>query len=82
MFISHATNNPVVTIIMGIFFIVAGIVRGSWFIDITQISAEPEIIDIQERTSIGVVKDFPSSKWINGPQFEGPQIVASLNRVV
>lgn len=49
---------------------------------IVQISAAPDTTDIEDSTSIGVVRDFLSSRCIKGLEFVGPQMVVNLNRVV
>jgi hypothetical protein len=49
---------------------------------IIQISIDPEIIDIEDRINMGVVKEVSSCSCINGLEFEGPQIVVNIKRVV
>lgn len=49
---------------------------------IIQISAAPEIIDMEDKINMGEVKDSSSCNWIKGLQFDGPQIVVNLNRIV
>lgn len=62
IFVYHAAASPANTIISGIFFIVVVIVNGSWATDKVQISADPEMMDVEERTSIGVVSATLSSR--------------------
>lgn len=78
----HATSAPVTTITIGIFFLITVILIGSWFMGIIQISIDPEIIDIEDRTNIGEISEFSSWSWINGVEFEGPQMVVNINRAV
>lgn len=82
VFIYHAAMSPDITIIIGMIFIVVDMVMGSWFIGIIQINVDPEITDISDKANIGVVSDVSSCNLINGLQLDGPQIVASLNRIV
>ena len=60
--IIHAVIRPKVTIMIGIILITGVVIIDSWFEAVNHSIADPEVIDINVRTIIGMVSDFDSSR--------------------